>query len=186
MEISLTWDLIVVIFFATVTAYSFIVGKDQAVKIIIASYISIVAVQAMANLIQMAFVGAGGFLGMLGFGLDNHILAITKLVIFVTMIIIIAIRGGFEMHYAKDIEGVWEPILTGAFGFSTAGLLLTSLLTYVASRPILDQSLATAPLLVPLIKQSKLVALMVSYQNLWFCLPALLLLGVGIFCRKND
>ncbi len=185
MEIALSWDLIIIIFFSIVTAYSFIVGKDEAVKIIIASYIAIVAVQAIANILEVVFVQAGTMMGMFGFSLDAHILAITKLVLFVAMIIIIAIRGGFEMQYAKQIEGVWDTLLTGAFGFTTAGLLLTALLTYIAARPLLDRALSTAPLLLPLLKQSKLVEMMIHYQDLWFCLPALLLLGVGIFSRKE-
>lgn len=180
MPLTLTWDLIVIIFFAIVVAYSFIVGKDESVKIIISSYISIVAVQAIGNILSMLSGQSSSVMDLLGFGLSPNVISIIKLVLFVAMIIFMAIRGGFEMEYAKQIGGVWEPVITGLFGFATAGLLLTALLTYVAAKPLLDFSLSSAPLLQPLLSGSTLVQYMVGYQNVWFALPALLLLGVGI------
>lgn len=185
MDITLTWDLIVIVFFAIVVAYSFIVGKDESVKIIIASYIAIVAVQAIGNILELLTGQSQTVMQMLGFVLDRNIISTIKLILFVAMIIFLAIRGGFEMEYAKEIEGVWEIVLTGAFGFATSGLLLTALLTYIAAKPILDSTLKSAPLLVPLLSQSTLVQIMVDYQNIWFCLPAVLLLGVGFVSNRD-
>jgi hypothetical protein len=185
MDITLTWDLIVIVFFAIVVAYSFIVGKDESVKIIIASYIAIVAVQAIGNLLELLTGQSQTIMQMLGFALDRNIISTIKLVLFVAMIIFLAIRGGFEMEYAKEIEGVWETVLTGAFGFATSGLLLTALLTYIAAKPILDRTLGSAPLLAPLLAQSQLVQIMVDYQNVWFCLPAILLLTVGFVSNRQ-
>lgn len=185
MDITLTWDLIVIVFFAIVLAYSFIVGKDESVKIIIASYIAIVAVQAIGNLLELLTGESKTMMDMLGFTVDRNIISTIKLILFVAMIIFLAIRGGFEMEYAKQIEGVWETVLTGAFGFATAGLLLTALLTYIAAKPILDHTLGSAPLLAPLLMQSQLVSVMVDYQNVWFCLPAVLLLVVGFISERN-
>lgn len=180
MPLTLTWDLIVIIFFALIVAYSFIVGKDQAVKIIISSYISIVAIQALGNILSLLSNQSTSILELVGFGLSPSVISIMKLILFVVMIIFMAIKGGFEMSYEKEIGGIWEPIITGAFGFATAGLLLTALLTYVAAKPLLDASLASATLLQPLLQGGVLVHYMVDYQNIWFALPAMLLLGVGI------
>lgn len=185
MPITLSWDLIVIVFFATVVAYSFIVGKDESVKIIIATYIATVAVQAIGNLFSVLSTQSSSTMNLLGFGLNADVISIFKLILFVAMIIFLAIRGGFEMDYAKEIGGVWDPVVTAAFGFATAGLLLISLLTYIAARPILDSALATAPLLQPLLTGSTLVQYMVLYQNLWFCLPALLLLVVGFVATRG-
>lgn len=186
MEISLTWDLMVIVFFAVIVAYSFIVGKDESVKIIIASYISIVSVQAIGNLLETLSGQSASMLDLLGFALDMDIISTIKLILFVSMIIILAIRGGFEMEYASDLSGVWDPVVTAAFGFATSGLLLSALLTYVAAKPLLDDTLAQAPLLQPLLMDSTLVQIMVEYQNIWFCLPALLLLAVGFIGSRNS
>jgi len=179
MELTLSWDLIVIVFFAVVVAYSFIVGKDESVKIIVASYIAIVAVQAFGNLLTLLFGGAEPIMGLPGWGLDRDILSIVKLILFVATIIALSIQGGLTIEYERDIGGFWDPLLTALFGFSTAGLLLSALLTYIAGRPLLDTQLASAPLLSPLLAQSTLVQAMVDWQDLWFCLPAILLLIVG-------
>lgn len=186
MEIDLTWDLLVIVFFAVIVAYSFIVGKDESVKIIIASYISIVAVQAIGNLLEMLNGESSSMMDMLGFGLDMNMISTVKLIIFVAMIIFMAIKGGFEMEYAKDLPGAWDPVITGAFGFATSGLLMSALLTYVAAKPLLDESLAQAPLLQPILAGSTLMQIMVDYQNLWFCLPALLLLVIGFMSNRAE
>lgn len=186
MEVSLTWDLLVIVFFAVIVAYSFIVGKDESVKIIIASYISIVAVQAIGNLLELLNGQSQSVMDMLGFSLDMNVLSTVKLVLFVAMIIFLSIRGGFEMSYAKQLDGVWDPVITGAFGFATSGLLLSALLTYVAAKPLLDETLGQAPLLQPLLSGSTLVQIMVDYQNIWFCLPALLLLTIGFLSNRES
>ncbi len=185
MPITLSWDLIVIIFFAVIVAYSFIVGKDESVKIIIASYIATIAVQAIGNLLNMLSMQSSSVTSFLGFGLDPDIVSIIKLVIFVCMIIFLAIRGGFEMQYNKEIGGVWDPVITAACGFVTAGLLLSSLLTYVAAKPLLDSSLVYAPLLQPLLAGSTLVQIMVDWQNVWFSIPAILIMVVGYIASRS-
>lgn len=191
MPITLSWDLIVIIFFAVIVAYSFIVGKDESVKIIIASYISIVAVQAVGNLLGMLSAqsslasGTQNFASLLGFGFDPAVVSIIKLIIFVCMIIFLAIRGGFDMQYTQEIGGIWDPVITAICGFLTAGLLLTALLTYIAAKPLLDSSLALAPLLQPLLAGSTLVTFMVEWQNLWFSLPAVLMMVVGYMASRS-
>jgi hypothetical protein len=185
MEVALTWDLLVIVFFAVIVAYSFIVGKDESVKIIIASYISIISVQAIGNLLMLLNGEGQSIMDMLGFGLDMDIISTIKLILFVAMIIFLSIKGGFEMEYAKDVGGMWDPLITGAFGFATSGLLLSALLTYIAAKPLLDETLAYAPLLQPILSGSTLMQIMVDYQNVWFCLPALLLLTIGFMSNRN-
>lgn len=188
MPITLSWDLIVIIFFAVIVAYSFIVGKDESVKIIIASYISIVAVQAIGNLMGMLTPQSSSgtsITAMLGFGFSPDIVSIIKLVLFVSIIIFLAIRGGFDMQYTQEIGGIWDPIVTAICGFLTAGLLLTALLTYISAKPLLDSSLASAPLLQPLLAGSTLVTFMVQWQNVWFCLPAILMMVVGYIASRS-
>jgi len=185
MEITLSWDLMVIVFFAVVIAYSFIVGKDESIKIVIASYISILAVQGIGNILSLFFRNAGSMTAFLGVDVNNNIVSTAKLIIFVAMIIFLAIRGGFEMQSSSSLGGIMEPIITAAFGIATAGLLLTALLTFIAARPLLDLTLIDAPLLSPLLQQSTLVQWMVVYQHVWYSLPALLLLVIGFLNNRE-
>lgn len=191
MQITLSWDLMVIVFFAVVIAYSFIVGKDESIKIVIASYISILAVQGIGNLLFKAYestgmIAPGASEAMSSSSTDTNILAIAKLIIFVAMIIFLALKGGFEMQNSSSLGGIIEPLFTALFGIATAGLLLASLLTFIAARPLLDTTLISAPLLSPLLAQSTLVQWMVIYQDVWFCLPAVLLLVIGFLNSRGE
>lgn len=192
MQITLSWDLMVIVFFAVVIAYSFIVGKDESIKIVIASYISILAVQGIGNLLFKAYESAGFITGgpaaevMSSSANDNNVLAIAKLIIFVVMIIFLALKGGFEMQNSSSLGAIMEPLFTALFGIATAGLLLAALLTFIAARPLLDTTLIGAPLLSPLLTQSTLVQWMVIYQDVWFCLPAVLLLVIGFLNSRGE
>ncbi len=161
-------------------------GKDESVKIVIATYIATIAVQGVGNLLAMAGKASPQLLGFLGYSLDMNIVSTIKILIFVTLVIVLAIRGGFVLAYDQEMEGIWETMLTGAFGFATAGLLLSTLLTYIAARPILDTQIADSPSLAPLLLQSRLVQIMVLYQDLWFSIPAFLLLAIGIFASRRE
>ena len=69
--------------------------------------------------------------------------------------------------------------MSAALGFSTATLLLSSLVTYITGKPLLDMTLASAPALGGVELTSPLVGAIVDYQHVWFALPAVLLLVVG-------
>jgi len=192
MQITLSWDLMVIVFFAVVIAYSFIVGKDESIKIVIASYISILAVQGIGNLLYKAYESTGMLTGtpvsdvVMSSSTDSNVLAIAKLIIFVVMIIFLALKGGFEMQNTNSLGAIMEPLFTALFGSATAGLLLASLLTFMAARPLLDTGLINAPLLAPLLAQSTLVQWVVLYQDVWFCLPAVLLLVIGFLNSRGE
>jgi len=100
------------------------------------------------------------------------------------VIIAVALKGGFSVEYGKSHSSVVALIATALFGLSTAGLIVVSLLTFVAGAPLLDPSLGSKEVLVPLMQTSHLVQAMVLNQDLWFALPALLLVGFGLI--KED
>ena len=74
--------------------------------------------------------------------------------------------------------------LTGLCGFATAGLLLSALLTYVSNIPLLDINMPHLASLSPMIQQSRLMQLMIFNQDLFFSLPALVLIGAGYTGNK--
>ncbi len=186
MDITLSWDLFVIVFFALVITYSFIIGKHESVKIIIASYIAIVSVQGIGNLLARFSGDSQPMFQMLGITVDITLLATTKLVLFVGAIIFLAVRGSFEVEFRREPGGALNSVLTGVFGFSTAGLLLSTLLTYVADVPLLSKNIADSATIATIVKQSHLMSTMVNYQDIWFALPALLILGTGFIGKENS
>lgn len=184
MDLTLTWDLFVIVFFAVVMTYSFIIGKHESVKIIIASYIAIVAVQGIGNVLARISTDDPMF-SMLGITVDITLLSTTKLVLFVAAVIFLAVRGGFEIAFRREPGGSVDLVLTGIFGFATAGLLLSTLLTYVADVPILSKTIAETATIASIMQGSQLMATMITYQDLWFAGPALLVLATGFIGKEQ-
>lgn len=186
MTITLSWDLFVIVFFGLVITYSFIIGKHEAVKIVIATYIATVAVEGIGNIIERISGDSQPLLKVLGMNVETPTLTGIKLVMFVALIIFIAIRSGMEIEYSKEPSGPINTIITGLFGLATAGLLLSTLLNYVANVPLLDAQLEAASQMSPLAEQSRLMQVMIRNQDLWYALPALLLLLVGFISSESE
>ncbi|PIQ75713.1 hypothetical protein COU78_02985 [Candidatus Peregrinibacteria bacterium CG10_big_fil_rev_8_21_14_0_10_49_24] len=186
MSLTLSWDLFVIVFFAIVITYSFIIGKHESVKIIISTYIAIVAAQGMGNLIERLSTESQPLFNIVGLSLDIQLLATTKLLLFIVTIVFLAVRGGFEIEYQKEGSVPVDIVLTALFGFVTAGLMLSTLMTFVADAPLLDKNIAKSPFVISMVGQSRLMELMVLYQDLWFSLPAVILLVIGFMHSENE
>ncbi len=185
MNVQLTWDLFIIVFFAIVITYSFIIGRKESVKIIVATYIAIVAIQGIGNVLGRVFGKSAPLFGMLGVSVDPALLSITKLVLFIAIIIAIAIRAGIKVEYEHEPGFPLHAALSALFGFTTAGLLVSTLLTYVAGVPLLDTNLPNVASLSPIIQGSPLMQLLTLNQDLWFSLPALLLVAAGLIGNRK-
>ncbi len=184
MNVTLSWDLFIIVFFAVVVTYSFIIGKKEAVKIIIGSYIGIVAVQAFGNLLQKLLGGSGSVLSFVGLSVDTGMISTVKLVLFIVVIVALAVKAGFDIQYIKQPNGVMNMVFTTLFGIASAGLLLTVVLSYIAGVPLLQTGMAQPTALAPVIQQSALMPLMITYQEFWLILPAILLIVIGFLHNK--
>lgn len=183
-NLTLSWDLFIIVFFAIVITYTFIIGKRESVKVILATYVSIVAVQGIGNVLQRISVEAGLSPGSaLGLGTGVPMLSTIKLLLFVVLMVLLTIRAGFEVQYAKE-SLVINMVITVLCGIATAGLLLSALLTYVSNLPLLDLSLPNVATLSPIIQQSPLMQIMIFNQDLWFSFPAVVLIAAGILGNK--
>ncbi len=187
MNVTLSWDLFIIVFFGLVIAYSFIIGKHESIKVIIATYISIVAVEGIGNLLQRVTGQSESILNVLGFSVDLTVLMSAKLVFFVAIIIFLAIRGGLNIEYGKEMNTIINIIITGLFGFATAGLLMSALITLIGEpAQLAAQSVDQSSALSSIAQQSKLIQAIVLNQDLWLSLPALLLIGVGIISYAEE
>jgi hypothetical protein len=184
MTITPTWDLFIIVFFGLVITYSFIIGKHEAIKVIVSTYIAILAVEGIGNIIDRLSGESLPMLNIVGISLDSTVLTGVKLVLFIALIIFIAVRGGLEIGYTKDPGGFVNIILTAVFGMATAGLLMITLFIFVADVQILDPNMEHLANIAPLLEKSKLMQVMILNQDLWFSLPALLLIIVGFLSNE--
>ena len=186
MELLLTWDFFVLVFFGVVIAYSFVIGRHDSVKIIVSTYIAVVAGQGLGTFLTNTSPYSQQLLNAYGINLDITLIGGAKLLIFIATIIFIAVRGGLEINYNKETSVVTNLILTALFGFATAGLFLSTLLTFIADRALLDPSAITSSPLTKLVEQSILMRALIVYQGLWYALPALLLIIVGFLSHERE
>lgn len=180
MNLTLSWDLFIIVFFALVVTYSFIIGKKESVKVIVASYMAVVAVQGLSNLLERLLgSNSAASLNLLGFSLGTSSLSIVRTVLFITIVVFLAVRSGVEIQYLKEGSWIINALVTALFGFASAGLLLSIVVTYISGADLLDVKLTTAASLSPIIQQSQLMQVMILNQDLWFAFPAILLIAVG-------
>lgn len=179
MDLTLSWDLFVIVFFALIVTYTFIIGRDESIKIIVATYVAIIAVQGIASALGRLNTELGSVLSYVGLEGASWMLVVAKLVIFIAIIIFFTVRGGFEVKYSREPSQLLAIALTGIFGIATAGLILTTLMTYVTGVPLLEMNLATVKTLGPIVQQSQLMQFLIQNQDLMFTFPAVVLAAVG-------
>jgi hypothetical protein len=185
MPLSLSWDLFIAVFIALVVAYSFIIGKHESVKVIVAAYIAIVAVHGIESLCIRYFPLLQSTLGTLQITFTPLTIAIAKLTLFIVAIILLTLRGGLAVTYQGEPGVLTNTLITLVLGIAKAGLLLSTLMTYVAGVPLFrDTQPAVAAWITPLLSQSAIFRMMIEERDLWFTLPALVLLFVDVLSKE--
>lgn len=185
MSLTLSWDLFIIVLFATVMAYAFIIGKTQSVRIIIGTYIAIVATQGIGNIVARLAGESEAAFALIGFDVDVTVFGIIKIVLLAIFVIVLNMKSGIDVTYSSSINTAMTLVYTLLFGFATAGLLVSTLLAYALGGGLLDQSLPTSEAIVPVLEANPLMEILVVNQDFWFTLPALLLVGVGLIRNKD-
>lgn len=186
MNLTLSWDLFIAVFFALVITYSFIIGKKESIRIIVSCYVALVAVQALGGFFDriFGFTETQSLLASVGVPLDTTVTAVIKLTVFVVLVVFIMVRAGLHVQYANNGKAVTNVVIAGLAGFATAGLLLATLLTFIGGSPLLDMHITATPVLAAVLKQSQLMTIMMQNLDLWFTLPALVIVAGGVFSKQ--
>ena len=177
MVVALTWDLLIIVFFALVVTYSLIIGRHEAVKVLVASHIAAFAAQGIGMGMMEGSVSAAPILQILGFAIGPTTIVMVKLVAFIGLLVAIAIHGGLSSDY--EGESMLDTAIAAALGMATTAFLLLNLLAILGNSSPLGTTIADAPDLLPLFSQSTLAATLASLQSLWLILPAILLVGTS-------
>lgn len=173
MSINLTWDLFVLVFFTIIIAYSFIIGRNQTIKIIICTYIAILTADGIGNIV-------GRYMSprtlTLFFPRLDYITAgiVIKILIFVFVIVVLAMKGEFQVNLSEHGSKIISMLVNGIFGILSAGLIVSTILFYTSGGSFLQLSGAiTNEAIMSLKRNSVLVRNMIDYYNLWFSFPAI-------------
>lgn len=189
MDIRLTWDLFILVFFGIIVAYSFIIGQNHTLKIILGTYASALAADAGGNLLSLYL--AKSKLAMKGFSslsiqTQEDAAIFLKVVLFIILVILLTIRGGISVELKPGKSVFTRFILTGVFGFLSAGLIVSTVLMYVSGLSfVTGGAVSGQSSILSFSGQSPFVQQLLTYYNLWFLLPVVALLVREFLAGKD-
>jgi len=186
MEINLSWDLFVIVFFTVIIAYTFIIGRNQSIKIIISTYIAILAADGVGNLIERYFLGEKPPIQTFDFTSGEGNLILIKIIIFILCIVLITVRGKFQINVSKSDSTMMRVILALTYGVLSAGLITSTILIYASGASLVQESnVIMNQAVLDIYENSKLVRLMINNYNVWFSLPAVAFVISSFFGQEE-
>lgn len=191
MDIQLSWDLFVLVFFVIIVAYSLIIGVDNTLKVILGTYVSTLAADAMGNLLGRSLSGSEAFAGILKFaavGSEEEAIVFVKVLLFVTMVILFAVRGAFEVDTIEDRSAPMRMALASLYAVMSAGLIISVILVFVSGVSFVGGGSpeTTGTALWDLYNQSEMIRSILSNAYLWFSLPALAFLIHSFYSTRKQ
>lgn len=190
MNISLSWDLFVVVFFVVIVAYSFIIGRDNTLKVILGTYVAALAADAIGNLFGMYFSGSELFMKILRAAAvtsDEEAVIFVKVLVFVALVIAFSVKGAFDVQTSDDSSAIVRGAMTVVYAVLSAGLIISAILAFVSGISFIGGGSAetVSSALLPIYSKSQLIRTMVQTNYLWFSIPAIAFL-VHSFYTKNE
>jgi hypothetical protein len=173
MAIIPTWDLFILVFFVIIITYSLIIGRSQTVKVMIASYISVLTADGLGNLLQMFFLSENSFFRVIQF--DNNYVSIAKVVLFAIILIILMLKGSFTADITDGESSIMSFFLTGMMGLFCAALMISTIMIFIAGGSFLigHDLESNSQLLASIYSQSIASRVLLDNSSLWFSLPAI-------------
>lgn len=188
MNINLSWDLFIVVFIGIVTAYSFIIGRDQTLKVIAGTYVAILCSDAIGNLFERYFASSETFLKLLkifSIGDSDQATAFFKVLLLIMLIVLLAVRGHFQFNIEDDMPLSIKMVQVLGLGILTGALMISAMLIFVSGNSLVSGSITSYGVASEIYEQSRLVQIMIDYANYWFFLPGIGIIVVGLFGKKT-
>lgn len=178
MNINLSWDLFIIVFFVVIVAYSLIIGRDSTLKVILGTYVAALSADAGGSLFAKYFAGSEAFVNLLKFaqlGTEYEAVIFVKVLLFVALVILFAVKGSFFVETADDSSSIIRMVLSVVYAIMSAGLVISIILVFVSGVSFIGggNSQTTGAALWEVYSQSQLVRSMISNSHVWFAVPAL-------------
>ncbi|MCC7432524.1 hypothetical protein IT412_03285 [Candidatus Peregrinibacteria bacterium] len=190
MDLQLSWDLFIIVFFAIVTAYSFIIGRRDTLKIIIATYIATLSADGLGNIFErlvgqtsffsklVAFIGYGGGVGQFA--------SVMKILIFIAVIVFLTIYGDYEIQDAPDQNAFISLLTLSALALLSGGLILSSIIVFANGGSLINGTAAISDSFKAVYEQSRFVRGLLDWHDAWFALPGVIFVAISIFQRNKS
>ena len=189
MDLKLSWDLFVIVFFAIVTAYSFIIGRRDTLKIIIASYIATLTADGIGNIFQHIFSQTTFFnklIAFFGFSGDTlQLSSILKILLFIAIIVILTIYGDYEVDQPPPQHAFINLLFLTTLSLLSCGLILSTIIVFANGGSLIGGITAISESFKTVYEQSRFVKGLLDFHDIWFALPGFVFVLISIFQRRN-
>ncbi|EKD63577.1 MAG: hypothetical protein ACD_51C00251G0001 [uncultured bacterium] len=176
MDVRLSWDLFIIVFFAVIIAYSFIIGKNRTIKVIISTYLAILTADGLGNLFEQYLLPT---IPSLKGDAGDQALVLMKIIVFIIVIVLVTVKGGFSVNVLANKSLSTNMMATLIFGVLNAGLIVSTILAFISGFSFVNGFYGFMST-TSLYSESDFVRLMIDNYNVWFALPAIAFTGVSI------
>ena len=187
MNLNLSWDLFILVFFGVVIAYSFIIGRNQTLKVITATYVGILCADGIGNLFSRYLASSETFLKFMklfAIGSSDQATAFFKVLVLIVIIVIIAVRGFFNFDSEDGAPMSIKLAISLVLGVLSAGLMMGAMLIFVSGSSLINSIFVVNNPLTQIYGQSRLVRIMLDFANIWFFLPGFAMVVLSILRKK--
>jgi hypothetical protein len=188
MNSQLSWDLFILVFFAIVIAYSYIIGRKDTLKIIIASYIAILTSDGLGNIFDK-FIGhsafftkLSGFIGLAG-GAEGFT-PILKILFFISIIVLLTIFGDYDVENPKDHHPFLTIFIMTMMSVMSGGLILSTIIVFANGGSLISGTAPVSIAFQEIYLQSRFVRILLDWHDIWFAMPGALFVFVSVI-QKN-
>lgn len=190
MDIRLSWDLFIMVFFIVIVAYSLIVGRDNTLKVILGTYVAALAADSVGSLFGKYFTGSAflfKFLKFASLGNEEEAIIFIKVLVFITLVILFAVKGAYFVETLEDHSSFTKLVLSLLYAAMSAGLIISIILVFVSGVSFIGGGSAetTASALWDIYNQSRFVRWIVTNGYLCFSIPAFAFLIHSFYTKKH-
>lgn len=189
MDLRLTWDLFIIVFFGIIVAYSFIIGRNNNLKVILATYVGAFFADAVGNIFGATFVQSDNFMKLLRLfyiSTPEQAVVLMKILMFITIIVLLSVRGSYTVDVAGNRSATVRLVLNLIFGFLNACLIISIALIFISGASFIGGGGAASPAFQDIYNQSNLAQTLINNYSVWFMLPAFAFLSMSLFSDQPE
>lgn len=189
MDLRLTWDLLIIVFFGIIVAYSFIIGRNGNLKVILATYVSAFLADALGNIFGATLVHSENFMRLLRLfyiSTQDQAIVIAKVFIFMTMIVLLSVKGSYEVSVTGNRSAGIRLTVNLILGLLNACLIVSIALVFISGVSFIAGGSSASPALQDIYNQSNLAKSLVNNYSIWFMMPGLAFISMSIFSESSE
>jgi len=189
MDLRLTWDLFIIVFFGIIVAYSFIIGRNNNLKVILATYVSAFVADAMGNIFGATLAQSANFMKLLRLfyvSTPEQAIVLTKILTFIIIIVLLSVKGSYSVDVASNHSATTRLFLNMIFGFLNACLIISIALIFISGASFVVGGGSATPAFQDIYNQSNLAQTLINNYSVWFMLPALAFLSISLFSGNSE